>query len=90
MLALALLGAVSRVRGEDLLEALESGQQVARIERVPSRPGGLQHRDDVLRPEVTIGRVDLGYVAEQLRPVDLAQDIRGLQAEQTGHKELRI
>lgn len=89
LLALALLGAVPRVLREDLLEILEALEQVARVEGLTSGAGRVQHRPHVLRPEVPVSRVDLGDVAEQLAPVDLDQDIRGLQAAQAGHEELR-
>lgn len=88
LLALALLGAVPGVGPEDLLEVLEAGQQVARVQGLSRRAGRLQHPRDVLGPEVPVGRVDLGDVAEQLRPVDLAQDVRGLQSAQTRHEQL--
>jgi len=66
LLTLALLGAVSRVRCERLLESFEAQQKMAGIERLSARPRRVHHREQILGPEVTIGSVDIGYIAEEL------------------------
>lgn len=89
MLTPALLGAVSRVRRKGLLESFKAVQEVTRIERQPARPRRVHHREEMLGPEVAISGVDIGYIAKEFQPVDLVQDIRGLQAAQARHEELR-
>lgn len=88
MLTSTLLGAISRVRRERLLESFEAQQKVAGIERLAARSRRVYHREQVLGPEITIGGVDIGYIAEEPQPIDLDQDIRGLQAAEARHEEL--
>lgn len=89
LLTPALLGAVSRVGRERLLEDLEAVEKVTGIERQTARPRRVHHREEMLGPEVTISGVDVRYITEELEPVDLDEDIRGLQAAQARHEELR-
>jgi len=64
-------------------------QKVTGIKRQAARSRCVYHREEVLGPEVAISGVDVGYIAEELQPVDLVQDIRGLQVAQACHEELQ-
>lgn len=66
LLTLALLGAVSRVRRERLLESFEAQQKMTGIERLSARSRRIHHREQILGPEVAISGVDIRYIAEEL------------------------